>query len=106
MTKPKTSTLNHLRETADRLKELAGIVRHHIHTRRVTHTAKSMRNLVDQIVQVAKGLEDERAFFKRCEFGLYQSQVGPTEVRLEKNGKDMFIQGTFEISSLREFFVV
>jgi hypothetical protein len=114
--KPKTSALNRLKDTARLLKEQAGRVCLHITSKRVTHTVSSLKRLIALVTDIQKGLQDDREFFKRAEFALYQCQHGPTEIRFEKqefkrtDEKEyktvMFIQGSFDIAMLKEFFVV
>lgn len=101
---PKTSNLNHLKDVAKLLEEQAGRVCHHITSRRVNHTVRSLLHLIDIITKIQSRLQNDKEFYKRLEFVLYQSQIGPTEMRIMN--KDIFIQGTFKIDMLRQFFVI
>jgi len=102
--KPKSKDLMRLATTARDMKEQAGRVAYNVLNRRVTHTVKGLTRLINYMVILRKNLQDADVFGKEFEHAIYQCQKGPTEVRFEKGF--VFIQGSFHVDMLREFFVV
>ena len=102
---PKAKDLGRLIDLAKAMREQAGRVVNNCTYRRVSHTLASMKKLVQHVTTLRKGLEDDKGFVKEFEFALYQCQRGPTEIRHDAEGR-VFIQGSFDVDQLREFFVV
>lgn len=106
--KIKSKDLLGLRVLADDIKDRAGRLQYNVRFRRVTHTLVSVVGLIKTLVEFRNATETPKAFIKRLEFVLYQSQVGPTEIiKLDVGGQgQIFIQGTFSIERLRSFVIV
>lgn len=104
----KSKDLLGLRVLADDIKDRAGRLQYNVRFRRVTHTLISMVGIIKSLVSFRNATETPKAFVKRLEFVLYQSQIGPTEIiKFDVGGQgQIFIQGTFSIERLRSFIIV
>lgn len=94
-----------LTDTAERAQNTSDALFYNVSKGRVSHTLTSLRNVIREIATLRKHTETDASFVKALEFALFQSQKGPTEIRYEKPST-VFIQGSFDITALREFFIV
>lgn len=101
----KTSDLNGVLKDAENLLTRTDNLFNNIKRKRVTHTGKSITNVARALTKVQNGTQNPTQFLRALSFALYQSQSGPTEIKLQPK-RQVFIQGTFDLEELRTYLLV
>lgn len=99
-------TIQAMQYAAKKVADFADVLVLHARNKRVTHTLKNGKRIIEMLMPIFHHCTTDQQFYKAFEHSLYQCQVGPTEIKLSNQGKEVFIQGTFSTDMLREFFLV
>jgi hypothetical protein len=92
--------------TLERIKEAASRLHYYARFRRVTHTVRQLRVLINEIALFKSQTDRQDAndalheFFKL----LHLSQIGPSETRIDTEG--IYIAGTFDPAILSRYILI